>query len=261
MKYVRGGSGLGDSIYLRPIVEYFVKKGDSVTALSNYPDVFIGSGANVEPFRRDRVNVVAHYTSGKSDTTTTQFQDMCNCAKTPPLAMSFNWKTKNKKLLARLNEQAMGRKMIVAHGGRAPMGRTDGFGIELLPNESAFDLVLSELKDCFIVTIGGNDGKKYDLSSELDLTGQTSVSDMLDIIKASDGVVAQCSFAIPMAECLGVPFLGIWAERGMRSAQGYIKTITPKKVLSKASSRFVVDDWDADRIREEVAKFYQVTFQ
>lgn len=251
---IRGGSGLGDSLYVRPIAEHFAAKGQQVTALTNYPDIYLGSKVGTEPFSRTNCQVVAHYVNGKSKTDTTQWQDVCAAAGVN-IPMRFDWLIQNQALADRIQRAATGRRIILAHGGRAPMGRADGFAMELLPQKSAFDNVLANLKDCLVVSIGGTDGVCYSLKTEIDLTGNTTVSDMLDLAWICHGVVAQCSFAIPLAECFDKKLLAIWSHRVQYSSQAYIKTITPQKVLSKASSTWVRDDWDHARITEAVDTF------
>lgn len=253
---IRGGSGLGDSLYVRPIAEHFAQKGQQVTALTNYPDIYRGSKVVTEPFSRTNCQVVAHYVNGKSRPDTTQWQDVCDAAgvNTP---MRFEWTIQNQGLVDRIERAANGRPIILAHGGRAPMGRTDGFAMELLPAQWVFEDTLKGLKDCLVVSIGGTDGIRYQLSAEIDLTGKTSVSDMLDLARICTGVVAQCSFAIPLAECFDKSLLAIWSARARTSNQAYIKTITPQKVLSKPSSKWVMDDCDQRQITEAVDAFRQ----
>lgn len=253
---IRGGSGLGDSLYVRPIAEHFAEKGQQVTALTNYPDIYRGSKISTEPFSRTNCQVVAHYVNGKSKTDTTQWQDVCAAAGVN-IPMRFDWAIQNQNLVDQIQRAANGRRIILAHGGRAPMGRSDGFAMELLPAQWAFDDVLKGVSDYLVVSIGGIDGARYQLTAEIDLTGKTSVADMLDLAWICDGVVAQCSFAVPMAECFDKPLLAVWSERAKASNQAYIKTITPQKVLSKPSSRWVMDDWDQVRITEAVDAFRQ----
>lgn len=253
MKRIRGGSGLGDSIYIRPIAEYFISIGEQVVVCSDYADIFKGSGAKVEGFRRDRVDVVAHYVNGKSDQTTNQWQDICKSAKVSA-PMHFEWDLQNNTLVKDLQEKADGRPIILVHGGRVPMGRTDGFGMELLPNKKVFNDVLSEFDDCFLVLVGKGE-QSYKLNVDIDLNGKTSVSDIFDIAKISRAVVGQCSFAIPLAECLGKPLLAIWSSAAANSNHAYIKTITPKKILSKSSSKYIFDDWEPQRIKDTANAF------
>ena len=249
---IRGGSGLGDSLYLRPICEHLARDGP-VTVMSNFPDVFIGSGVAVEPFRRDRVDRIAHYVGGKHNLTTTLWQDMCAHAGVE-VALRFDWALKNRRLIRRIEEGAAGRPVLLVHGGREPMGRRDKFGIELLPFEHAFAAVASALDDCYRVRVGRGD-QLYPIPCDLDLTNQTSVADVLDIATASAGIVSMCGFPVPLAEALDKPALFVWSSRGLASAHIFINSVTPSKILSKPSSRFVMDDRPVEELQEAARAF------
>lgn len=251
VRRMRGPSGLGDSIYLRPIAEHYARAGDRVEVLSDYPDVFRGSSVSVLPFSRvTKVDFVAHYVAGKRNPNTTQFQDMCQAAgiKTA-VPMRFDWTVLNTRLIDELRARAAGRKIVLVHGGRTPMGRTDGFGAELLPSKSAFDSALYALRDTMLVRIGKG-APIYSLATEVDLQDATTVSDLFDLAMVADGIVAQCSFAVPLAEVFSRPLLAVWSAKGMKASHSYVRTITPQKVLSGANSRHVIDDWTDDKIRE-----------
>lgn len=250
---IRGGSGLGDSLYLRPICEYLARAGNVVTALSNFPDVFLDSGCAVEPFRRDRVDMIAHYVGGKHNAATTIWQDICAHAGVS-VPLRFEWSTRNKRLVRRLEQGAAGRPLLLVHGGREPMGRRDKFGIELLPFEHAFAAVAEALDDCYRVRVGRGD-QLYPIPCDIDLTNQTSVADVLDIAKASAGIVSMCGFPLPLAEALDKPALFVWSSRGLASAHSFIKSVTPAKMLSKPSSRFVMDDRPVEELQEAALEF------
>jgi len=251
---IRGGSGFGDALYLRPIVEHMVGAGEQVTVCSDHADVFLGAGCEVAAFDRFNIDVLAHYTQFKADLTTNQWQDICRAAQVF-VPLKFEWKIQNHALVDGLCVDAGGRPIVLVHGGRTPMGRIDGFGKELLPERAAFDAVLGELQDCFTVRVGKG-GDAYPLEVNVDLNGSTSVTDVLDIGWICDAVLGQCSFAIPLAEAFDKPALFVWAARGMAAGpHPYIRRITPQKVLSKKTSRFVVDDWPQDKIREAAREF------
>lgn len=254
---IRGGSGLGDSIYVRPIVDHFVRSGARVTVLSDFPDVFIGSGAEVQPFARDRIQVLAHYVAGKDNPATNQWQDICRSARAE-CDLAIRWPVQSPARLAAVQSLAGTRPIVLVHGGRAPMGRKDGFGMEMMPDRAAFDLVLAEMPGCFLVGIGGLDGEKYEIPVDLDLRGKTSVADLLDLATACAAVVAQCSFAVPLAEVFDKPLLAVWAAPGMQSPTPYVRTITPAKILSKPTSTHVVDDWAPIQIQEVAHAFRPV---
>lgn len=241
-KRIRGGSGLGDSIYLRPIAEHFLRAGDPVTVCSDYPDVFLGTGATVERFGRERINVLAHYSQGKANGSTTQWQDVCRSAGVPAMPLAFGWTVRNRALVDGVLASAAGRPLVLVHGGRAPMARPDRFGIELLPERSAFVVALRALDDCYRVRIGRGPNL-YGFPVDDELGDATTVSDLLDLGVSCAGVVAQCSFAVPLAECFGRPLFVLWARAGLDSRTDYIRRITPGKVLEpRATTRWVIDD-------------------
>lgn len=258
MKRIRGGRGLGDSLYLRPVVDYYVRTGAKVTALSDYPDVFIDSGASVEPFRRQNYDVVAHYVSRKGEAGTNQWQDVCLSAKVPPdLPFTIPWKVQNQAKLDRLAAQAAGRAIVLVHGGREPMARRDGYGRELMPEREAFSTVLSGLSDCFTVQIG-RAPQIYELRCALNLNNTTSVAELMDLASICDGIVAQCSFAIPLAEAFDKPLLAIWSSKAALSRTDFIRQTTPEKVLSGAHSFSVMDDAAAETLKQAAAYAFRV---
>jgi hypothetical protein len=64
---------------------------------------------------------------------------------------------------------------------------------------------------------------------------------------------------IPLAVVFDKPLLIVWAAQGMSPARHwYISSITPQKVLSKPSSKFVVDDQPLERIQEATRAFRNV---
>lgn len=251
LRRIRGGSGLGDSIYLRPIVEHFIAAGDRVQVMTHYPDVFLGTKAEVEPFGRNNINVVAHYSWAKSNMLTTQWDDICRNALGRSLPLRFEWKPRNHRLVHALLEEAEGKPIIAVHGGRIPMGRTDGFGKEILPQRDAFLAVMKQLKHCYTVRIGQKNDEVYPIQTDRVLLG-TSVSDLFDVAVTCKGIVAQCSFAVPLAEVFDKPLLAVWAAAGLASPVAFVKQITPQKVLSKQTSWYVCDDWSCEKIEEHV---------
>lgn len=254
---IRVASGLGDSVYLRPIAEHFARRGERVIALSNYPQIFAGSPCEVEPFRRDRVDIAAHYVLRQANPGTTQWQDVCLVAGvTDPVPFAFAWERQNHGLIEGLRAKAAGRPIVLVHGGRTPMGRTDGFGRELLPRRDAFASVLDGMGGALLVEIG-RDHAEYDLPHDVDLFGATSVSDLLDLFQACDGVVCQCSFAVPMAEVFDRPLLAVWSTAGLAARETWTRGVRPDKVLSKESSGYVVDSLDAEFLRDRGRAFMQ----
>lgn len=252
---IRSGRGIGDSLYLRPIAEHLASEGHKVCALSDYPEIFDGSGLAVAPFSRTKSTHVAHYTDTMEDQRTTQYRAMLRKAGiTAEVPLRFAWTIKNTELAYRILNAAGGRPVVLVHGGRIPMERKDGFSLDLIPKHGHFSYTLNQMLECYLVRIG-KATNLYGLPVNEDLTGKTSVSDLLDLASVSWGVVAQCSFAVPLAEVFNKPLLGVWSARGLVSKIVYLRTITPAKVLTSPRSSYVVDDWEFARIREAVRAF------
>lgn len=256
MLRIRGGSGLGDSLYIRPVADFFVRQGEQVMVLTDHPDVFIGSGvSSIQRHRKTDYDILAHYTAGKSNPHTNQWQDVCARAGVGDLPLSFKWKVRCKMLVDDLLAMAKGKPLILLNGGRYPMNRTDGFANEMLPDRAAFDALLEGLqRDCFVVEVGQG-VELYPLTADVDLVGRTSVSDVLDIASVCDAMVGQCSFMIPLAECFDKPLMVVWAARGLESKELYIRQCTPQKILSKKTSRFMFDNWSPATIASTADEF------
>ncbi len=240
---IRSGRGLGDSIYLRPLVEQFRADGHPVTVLTDYPGIFEGTGASTEKFNRFQVNCLAHYTMNKGNPNTNQWQDICGSA---GLIVPLETKWRKPQGLATIVREMAGpdRPVVLVHGGRIPMGRTDGFGAEIMPLQAAFETIIADLRgylNCFTVRLGAG-GDAYPLDCNLDLNDKTTEQDLLDLASGCDAVLGQCSWAIPLAEIFDKPLLVVWARAGLESKEEFVRQITPSKVLSKKSSRAVFDD-------------------
>ena len=245
---IRGGSGLGDSIYVRPIAEHYMRQGHPVEVCTKYPDVFLGSGARIAEFSRMNIDVTAHYATRKFESSTNQWQDVCITAKVAPtLPLRFDWTVRNHRLIEDVLARANGRPIILVHGGRTPMGRKDNFGAELLPEKHGFDAALTALDGRFTVRVGGND-ERYALETDLNLSGQTSVSDLIDLARVCDGMLAQCSLAIPLCEAFGKPLVCVWSAKGLAAKHHFVSAITSHKVFSAQTSQWCLDAWPADRI-------------
>jgi len=246
MRKIRGGSGLGDSIYLRPFVEHYLQRGERVEVCTNYGEVFSGLDVTISPFRRDSVNKVCHYVSGKTRQGTTQWEDLCISAG-EEIPFRFDWTIRNTLMTRDLQAMAAGRPIIMVNGGRPPMGRSDGFAREMLPARAAFDTVLAALDGCFTVEVGKG-AELYPLIADVDLADRTTPSDLLDIATVAAGLVGQCSFMIPLAEAFDKPLMVVWAAKGLTSATEFIRLCRPQKILSKPTSTFVMDDWSLEQI-------------
>jgi hypothetical protein len=178
----------------------------------------------------------------KSIETTTQFEDCCiRAGIDAPAELRLDWKAQNAGLVAKVREP--GKPVMVVQLPRAPMGRIDGFGKTLLPDCRAIQALIDQARDShFVVQIGAGQPLFKLRGIDLDLANKTSVAETIDVVSAADRCLGYPSFLVPLAESLDKPALFVWSARGLRDGQPFIRSITPQKLLHKASSQSVVDE-------------------
>jgi hypothetical protein len=200
------------------------------------------------------VQILAHYSTRKQKAGTTQFEDCCYTAGIrDPVELRLDWKVEDEAFVSRLKDAAAGRVIVLLGMPRAPMGRKDGFGAEVLPNCAVIQKAVDRLKEekgALIVQIGSGASLHAFRGVDLDWANRTTVGQLLDISTAADAFVGYCSFVVPLAESLSKPALFVWSRRGLRSGTPYIAAITPTKILQKPTSRYLVDDATDEQIRE-----------
>jgi hypothetical protein len=260
MRAIRCGRGLGDSLYLQAVVRHLIKTTpESFVVRSDYPDVFrpLKHRVDVTPFSRV-VDLCAHYAARKSVVGTTQFEDCLYgvglLEKKAEVELRIDWEITDRGLPWDLG--LYGRPIVLVQLPRAPMGRTDGFGKELLPDCRVIQQAIDRVRDrALIVQIGsGVPLFKFD-HIDVDLANKTSVAQLLDVASVASGFIGYVSFMVPLAESFGKPALFVWSARGLRGSHQFIRQITPKKVLQRPSSRFVVDDWPGGKHDEAFHDF------
>ena len=236
--------GLGDALYLQSVVRHLVSKGQRLQVACEWPDVFrpLGDAIKIIPFTRQGIHILAHYSLRKGKTETSQFQDCCiQAGITEPVEMRLDWTPRNADLIEHL--RSFGRPILCVQLPRSPMGRTDGFGAELLPDCDVIQAAIDRLKGrALIVQIGSGRPLHKFSGIDVDLSNVTTVSDVLDIASIADAFLGYCSFIIPLAESFSKPCLAIWSRRGLRSGHPFIARITPRKIISKPTTRWVIDD-------------------
>ncbi len=150
-----------------------------------------------------------------------------------------------------------GKPVLVVQLPRSPMGRTDGFGAELLPDCRVIQKLIDRARETHTVVQVGAGAALFKFEGiDLDLANGTTVAEMLDVAAVADRFLGYVSFLVPLAESFNKPALFVWSRAGLDTRQHlYVRQITPKKVLHKPSSRFVIDDWMQEKIDEVADDF------
>lgn len=242
---IRAGRGLGDALYLQSAARWLVRRGKPVEVHSDWPDVFLplAGKVTVRPFSRVDIDRVCHYTAGKTNNRTTQWQDCCLRAGIPiDTDLRLDWMPLNTDLVAKVREG--GKPVALVLIAREPMDRRDRFGRELLPDCRAIQRIIDRLRErgAKIVLVGAGEPLFEFSGIDLDLTNATSVADLIDCAWAADAMLGYVSFFVPLAESLDKPALFVWSRRGVKSDVDYIRTITPPKILHGPKGRAVFDD-------------------
>lgn len=251
---IRGGSGLGDAIYVQSVVRYLVEQGQSVEVCTDWREVFrpLEGRVTFAAFRRKQISRLAHYSNRRGASGTTQFEDCCIQAGVPKdIDLRLDWLPINVPLIAKLRSYR--RPIVVVQMARPPFGRSDGFGQEFLPDcrriQQAIDLIG---KRAMKIQVGAGDPQFRYSGIDLDLSNQTSVSDLIDVGYAAGGFLGQCSFIIPLAESFMKPVQLIWSRRGLNSRHEVIRQMTPEKILHRKSSSAVIDDCSDIEMRHAI---------
>lgn len=236
---IRGGMGIGDALYVQSVARHLVEKGQKVQVCSAWPEVFSQIPVQVTPFTRLNVDRVAHYTMRKGKPGTSQFEDCCiQAGIREPVDLRLDWKP-----MTDTGEQLKeGRPIVVVALPRNPMGRTDGFGAEVLPDCRKIQQVIDRLQDwATIVQIGKGEPLFKFRGIDVDLANQTTICEMLDVAAVARAFLGYCSFLVPLAESFKKPGLFVWSRK-IRKAHPFVRQMTPEKVLHSKTSRFMWDD-------------------
>lgn len=236
MRSIRAGKGLGDSLYLQAVARHLSQK-ERLKVCSNWPEVFkpLGNRVEVVPFTR-QADINAHYTLRKWRTDTDQFEDCCiQAGIREPVDFRLDWEPQTDVL-------PKGPVVLVLLP-RLPMDRADGFAKELLPSRDSVQSCINRIKPhASIVQIGSGKALYEYEGIDLDLSNKTSVSGLIDAASQADGMLGYCSFLVPLAESLNKPALFVWSRKGLGSRTPFIRQITPRKILHRDSSLYVIDD-------------------
>jgi hypothetical protein len=229
---LRGARGLGDSVYMYPVLKYYLEHGQTVEILTNYSEIYsplkklgliISDRNSKQPDRECR------YAPRYPNQSTTTYQDTLFFAginEKIPLKIEYECK--------RHFEFKTNKKICVIRAPVFPMnGRPEGY--RLIPRLTSYQTIIDAFSDqCYFVLAGNRSAFKFDLKGiNEDLTGQLGISDLLRLIDQSEIVLTQSAFFHPFSEALGRRAFLLFAEEGMITPYKFHHYITPKKIINR----------------------------
>lgn len=269
-KTIRSGSGVGDNIYLHSVVRHLAKQNPQIhySVRTRFPELFCQLPKNVstEEFSKVRCDIVSHYSTRKRIKDTDQYQDMLITAGLPKESeFATDWQVMNKGFTDGVLKASGGKPIVIVNQPRAPMGRRDGFGLEILPDSDVFDytaLQVKELLGAYLVQIGGKEADAMHECPHIDLSlvGKTSLKGIMDLGRIASAGFGQCSQIIPLMEIFDKPVMIAWGHRVAQSKEEYVRTILPEKILHGKKSSWVFGNWSNEKIYERVEEWVKQSF-
>ena len=232
MMTLRGAGGFGDSLYMYPVLKWYLEQGEKIEILTKYPDVYkplkelglvISDRYSKEPDRECR------YAPRYPIQTTTTYKDtLLLSGITTDLPFKIEFECENEF------DFDTDKKICVIRNPTMPM-KGKQHGEALIPDCSIFQKIIYAFKDdLFFVLAGNPEGHfKFELKGiDADLTNQLNIPEVFQLALQSDIVLTQCGFFIPICEALDRKCFILFAASGMKSTYKFFPHITPKKVIN-----------------------------
>lgn len=229
---IKGCSGLGDAIYLNPVVNYFLSNSDKINpvfkniqVVSKYPELFAGLNCEVIPEARD-IDILCSYVPRKKIIGTNQFQDTCIQAQIPFIDLNLYLDLEVGSHVKNMVEKSKPYIAFVE-----PYKENIRSDYPLMPDVNFMNSVLKKVSLAYeqnVIKIN----KFY---------GYT-VHEILYIIKNSEQTIGQVGYIIPASEVYDKKCLAIFSANYKKSTNDFVRTIKPKKVVCKHTTACIYDD-------------------
>ena len=82
----------------------------------------------------------------------------------------------------------------------------------------------------------------------------TTIDELFDLFNSADMVITQIGWTLAMAEILNKKLFVFFSGRGLKSKDYFFRTITPRKVITKRTSSYCIDDWSSKKIQRRFEK-------
>lgn len=247
--------GLGDALYVRAIALYLQRFAE-VRVRSLWPEVFSDMRiavemANNREWIEGRTTEVRHVVAGyhwriRSLLAISHFSLACAVAgfEDDPIKLDLQWRSAaSSDLLARIRNAAAGRPVLVYQSVKRCY---DAEQRDLHPRREAFNRLLQHHAPThFRVRLGHANSVDNDPEAprELDLFGETSVREALNVVSAADLVLAASpSYMTIAAEGMNRKLIALFSARARTSRFIRAQNWTPERALHTPTATVLYDD-------------------
>jgi len=241
---LRGSMGLGDAVYLNPVVKYYTERGEDVTIITRYPEIFFGLNCKIILDE----NFIDCQNSARTTTTGTNIYEdtliMAGIDKTLPLNFEY---VGTKRIFP------TSKKVCVIRQPTAP-AKGELESVVMIPDSRVYQTIINSFKDrVFFVLCGKQINSTEKLTGcDMDCTSETGIINILETIDGADLILAQPGHFVSMAEALKKKLFCVFARAGLLSQVKRFRFNTPEKILSCKTSVWCIDD---DPINDYLRKF------
>lgn len=236
---IYGSFGLGDAIYLYNVVKYYVDRGEDVTIITRYPEVY--APLRCKTVKPDQfINCQCSARTKEPDTNI--YEDTLIMAGiNDRLPLEFDYAFPYQKDRKPLTDS--GRPTCVVRNLTAPAKGEEDAKV-MIPDVSIFQKIIDTFKDRVdFVSVGWQIGCEYKLNGlARDLSSINDLGEYFKTIDSADIVMTQPGHCVPIAEALNKKLFCVFARAGLESMEKRFRFTTPEKILTKKTSSWCVDD-------------------
>jgi hypothetical protein len=235
---LRGASGLGDAVYMYPVLKHLIERGEKVEMLTKFPVIY-------DPLRKLGLIISERYAklpdrecrySPRYEVKgTTTYQDtliLAGVDRNVPLEIDFEPAELPDSIKSVIENEE--RHVCLVRAPALPMKGREEARI-LVPDIGIMDAIIAANKKRFLfVQVGDRNGYEKKLKRiDLDLAGALTIPQLLTLTAAADVVLTQPSFMLPFAESVETKAFVVFSGMGMVVPRKFFHHITPGKIINK----------------------------
>lgn len=255
VKSIAGASGIGDAVYLYPIVKHFLEAGEPLQVKTKFPALYAALDEYAErgqltfgPYGRD-ATIYCNYVPKKRDQRSNQFEDMVSLSGLKPGDVKFHYDFPGVDTAKKTGP--VENVMVIL-----PRGVTylrEGHR-EMVPTLEFYKEMLFWLNKSYRLTLYNCNDALYDpleFSSFGQVVDQVRLSDFIAMVADHDVTITQPGNALAFSEGFGRKTVVIQSARSKVTTNWFLSTITPAKIItdhSITSHAYVSGPKDADRV-------------